>query len=284
MSSQESHIAERPEAALAAALERYRVLGWPSPHAVLVSGSGLSVDIGTPLREPMHLGEFLGLPVQGIEGHPLRVELVEALSGHPVLYFRGRLHGYQGHPTSVTVLPARLAGAFGARAFLQTNASGGVCPDSQRPGDLMLVTDQINLTGMTPLRGELPASWGPRFPIMLDAFDPRLLALARAKASELDIRVLEGVYAGLTGPAYETAAEARMLRTLGAHATGMSTVLEVIAARQMGVRCFALSLITNISATAESDHAEVLAIGRAAAERVQRLLGAMLGDASLYSS
>src|SRR5689334_1913143 len=119
MSSQELHLAERPEAALATALERYRALGWPSPHAVLVSGSGLSIDLGTPLREPMHLGEFLGIAVQGVEGHPLRVELLEVLPGHPVLYFRGRLHGYQGYPTSVTVLPARLAGALGAKTFLQ---------------------------------------------------------------------------------------------------------------------------------------------------------------------
>lgn len=283
MSSQHENEPERPAEALDAALARYRALGWPAPHAVLVSGSGLSVDLGTPLREPLHLGEFLGLPVSGIAGHPLRVELIEVAAGHPVLYFRGRLHGYQGHPTSITVLPARLAGALGAKALLQTNASGGVCPDEQEPGDLMLVTDQINLTGKTPLWGELPSAWGPRFPIMIDAFDPALLALARAKAAALDIRLLEGVYAGLSGPAYETPAEARMLRVLGAHATGMSTVLEVIAARQMNVRCFCLSLITNISATAESDHEEVLAIGRAAAARVQRLLGAMLGDASLYA-
>ncbi len=274
---------EQPEAVLEATLARYRALGWAAPHAVMVSGSGLAVDLGVHLQPPQPLSQFLGFPVRGIEGHPLSVELIEVAPGHPVLYFRGRLHGYQGHSPAVTVLPARLAGALGARVLLQTNASGGVRPETQRPGDLVLVRDHINLTGTTPLRGELPAAWGPRFPIMMGAYDSAVCALALEHAARLGVRLLDGVYAGLSGPAYETPAEVGMLRALGADVTGMSTVLEVIAARQMGVKCFCLSLITNIAATADSDHEEVLATGRAAAERVRLLLGALLADARLYS-
>ncbi|MEO8504316.1 MAG: purine-nucleoside phosphorylase [Acidobacteriota bacterium] len=264
------------------AVAHYGRLGWPKPRLALISGSGLSVDLGTPLHPPVSLGEILGQAVHGIEGHPLRVEIVEVLPGHPVLYFRGRVHGYQGHPPALTVLPVRLAAALGATGILLTNAAGGVCPERQRAGDLVLITDQINLTGTTPLLGDLPAEWGPRFPIMVDAYDHGMRRLALAKGRGLGIDLEEGVYAGLLGPAYETPAEARMLNLLGAHLTGMSTVLEVIAARQMGVRCFGLSLVTNIAATAEADHEEVLASGRAAALKVQRLLGAMLADPALY--
>ncbi len=140
---------------------------------------------------------------------------------------------------------------------------------------------------MSPLRGQLPPEWGPRFPDMTQAFDPRLAALARATAAGLGVPLAEGIYAGLAGPSYETPAEVRMLRTLGGDVTGMSTVLEVLAARHMGLACLGISLVANAAAgLAETplDHAEVLAAGAAAAGRLRALLAALLSDPTLLPS
>jgi purine-nucleoside phosphorylase len=164
-----------------------------------------------------------------------------------------------------------------------TNAAGGVRPEWPA-GTLAAVTDQLNLTGRNPLFGEPPAEWGPRFPDMLDAYDPALRALALEHATRLGIDLRAGVYAGLPGPSYETPAEVRMLRALGADLVGMSTVLEVIAARHLGLRCLVLSLVANPGAgvtPAPLTHEEVLDAGRAAAQRVRALLGAILADPRL---
>ena len=255
--------------------------GWPRPAAAVVAGSGLAVDLGAPVHGPIGLRELLPFTVHPVEGHPHRVELVEPRAGRPVLYFRGRLHSYQGYDADQTVFTVRLAGRLGASTLLLTNAAGGLRPD-HRPGRLMLVKDHMNLTGLNPLRGRLPAEWGPQFVEMVAAYDEELRRLARRRAEALGIGIEEGIYAGLAGPSYETPAEAAMLRSLGADAVGMSTVLEVIAARHLGLRCLGLSLITNVSATAGADHEEVLAAGRAAATDVQRLLAAMLEDDETY--
>jgi purine-nucleoside phosphorylase len=157
-------------------------------------------------------------------------------------------------------------------------------PESQAAGDLWLIRDHLNMTGMNPLFGvTLPAEWGPMFPEMAGAYDEGLRALAREKAAALGVALGEGVYVGLPGPSYETPAEVAMLRALGGDLVGMSTVLEVIAARHMAVRCFGLSLITNLAANAGGTHEEVLEIGRLAQERVQRLFSAMLADPRLIS-
>jgi purine-nucleoside phosphorylase len=270
------------ERTLAAAVEGWEKRGWPKPAAVVVSGSGLAVDLGTPVAGPLPLQDLLPFPVHAVEGHPLLVEVIAPSAGHPVLYFRGRLHSYQGYEPWQVVFPIRLAARLGARTLLLTNAAGGLKPESQRVGQLNLLSDHLNLSGINPLRGEIPAHWGPRFPEMVNAYDADLRRLATATAAGLGVRLGEAVYAGLAGPSYETPAEFGMLRTLGADQVGMSTVVEVIAARHMGLRCLALSLITNVSAQSGGDHDEVLAAGRAAAEDVRRILGALLLEAELY--
>jgi purine-nucleoside phosphorylase len=257
-------------------------LGWPRPDAVVVSGSGLAVDLGAPVAGPLPLQDLLPFPVAGILGHPLRVELLEPLPGRRVLYYRGRVHAYQGHSAAETVFQLRLAARLGARTALLTNAAGGLRPESQRPGDLWLIADHLNLSGANPLYGGgIPAAWGPTFPEMVGAYDRGLRQLARGHAERLGIALGEGVYVGLSGPSYETPAEVAMLRTLGGDLVGMSTVLEVIAAHHMGVRCLGLSLISNLAADEGGSHEEVLEMGRRAAERVQRLFTALLGDPRL---
>lgn len=268
---------------LADAVARWDALGWPRPALALVSGSGLGIDLGPPTHGPIPLADLLPFPIHPIAGHPHTVEILLPHPDRPVLYFRGRLHAYQGYDPHQVVFPIRLAALLGARALLLTNAAGGIDP-SLRPGDLVLLSDQINLTGLSPLRGQLPPSWGPRFPDMTQAFDPRLRALARATAQRLGIPLAEGVYLGLSGPSYETPAEVRMLRTLGAGVTGMSTVLEILAARPMGLACLGISLVSNAAAglsDALIDHDEVLAAGRAAAAHLQALLAALLADPAL---
>lgn len=272
-----------PARMLEEGLERWNRLGWPAPAALVVSGSGLSVDIGTPAHGPVPLGEIAPFPLRAVVGHTLTAELLMPAPGRPVLYCRGRIHGYQGYDAHQVVYVTRLARRLGAAILVQTNAAGGLDPD-YAPGDLVLIRDHLNLTGLNPLRGELPGDWGPQFPDMVDAYDPALRALAHEHARSLDQRLAEGVYAGLAGPSYETPAEVRMLRTLGADLGGMSTVLEVIAARHLGMRCLAMSLVTNPAAgvTGEPlDHEEVLAAGRAAAGRVARLLAALIADPRL---
>jgi purine-nucleoside phosphorylase len=266
------------------AVEAWDRRGWPRPEAALVSGSGLAVDLGRPIVDPIPLQELLPFPVAGILGHPLRVDLLEPQPGRRLLYYRGRVHAYQGHTGSETVFQIRLAARLGAKVVLLTNAAGGLRPESQKAGDLWLIRDHLNLTGMNPLfAAQLPAEWGPMFPEMTGAYDDGLRALAKERAAALGIALGEGVYVGLSGPSYETPAEVAMLRTLGGDLVGMSTVLEVIAARHMGVRCFALSLVTNLAANAGGTHEEVLEMGRLAAERVQRLFGSMLADPRLFS-
>jgi purine-nucleoside phosphorylase len=148
----------------------------------------------------------------------------------------------------------------------------------------VLIKDHLNLTGLNPLRGQLPPEWGPRFPDMTNAYDPRLRELTLAVAGSLGIPLTEGIYAGLAGPSYETPAEVRMLRLLGGDVTGMSTVLEVIAAHHMGVRCLCVSMVSNPGAGLSDvtvTHQEVLAAGRAAAGNLRELLGAVLAAPGL---
>ena len=267
-------------------MERWQRRDWPRPDILVVSGSGLGVSLGEPVAGALALEEILPFPVHPVEGHPHRVELLRPGSGRHALYQRGRLHAYQGYSAAETVFVVRLAALLGARTLLLTNSAGGIHPD-QRAGELAVIRDHLNLTGLNPLRGSLPPTWGPRFPDLTEAYDRRLAELAHRHAGELGIPLGEVVYAGVAGPSYETPAEVRMLRALGADAVGMSTVLEVIAARHLGMRCLGFSLVANLAAGVAPrplDHREVLAAGEAAAGRIQALLGALLAAPELVEA
>jgi purine-nucleoside phosphorylase len=265
------------------AVARWRTLGRPAPDIALVAGSGLSVELGSPVAGPEPLAEWLPFPVLPVPGHRHELELLEIPDGRCVLYFRGRIHGYQGYAPGEVVFPIRFAALLGAKVLLMTNAAGGVRPQWQA-GTLAAISDQLNLTGTSPLFGAPPAAWGARFPDMADAFDPGFRKLAKQVARAIGVDLEEGVYAGLNGPSYETPAEVRMLQTLGADLVGMSTVHEIIAARHLGMKCLVLSLVANPAAgvtDAPLHHEEVLAAGRAAAERIKALLWALLADPGL---
>ena len=212
-----------------------------------------------------------GFPEATVPGHAATVRSVEAPGGRRVLTFLGRVHGYEGHGPETVVHAVRTAHAAGCSVVVLTNAAGGI-REGLAVGQPVLIADHLNLTGRSPVAGPMPATGlPPRFVDLTDAYSGRLRDLAR----EVEPSLTEGVYAGLPGPHYETPAEIRMLRTLGADLVGMSTVWETIAARHLGLEVLGLSLVTNLAAGVGGvplDHDEVLAAGRAAAERMGDLL------------
>lgn len=245
-----------------------------TPVVGVVLGSGLGAW-AERLEEHVVLpySEIPFMPVSTVVGHAGKLWIGLA-NGVPVACLQGRVHLYEGHSPERAVFGARLLARLGCRAALLTNAAGGTRPTFQ-PGDLMLLRDHLNLTGQNPLIGPNEAGLGPRFPDMTHAYDRRIAALAREAASDAGVPIHEGIYAGLLGPSYETPAEIAMMRTLGADAVGMSTVHEVIALRHMGVRCGAMSCITNLAAGLSPtplDHAEVEATAQASRERFTALL------------
>ena len=265
------------------AVEAWKRRGWPLPDVMVVSGSGLAADLGRRVEGPHFWADLLPFPVDGIEGHPLTVELLQPVPGRVVLSSRGRLHAYQGYTLPQVVFTIRLARLLGASVLVMTNSSGGLDP-AMAPGDLVLLTDHLNLTGANVLHGAFPPAWGPQFPDMSAAYDPQLRRLIQDSAAEQQLEVREGVYAGVAGPSYETPAEIRMLRTLGADLVGMSTVQEVIAAHHMGMRCACVSAVSNPAAGVTDevlDHGDVIQRGRAAGEKLARLLGQLLQHPNL---
>jgi purine-nucleoside phosphorylase len=255
----------------AAAIER----ALPLPPAVaIVLGSGLSGLAGEVTdATTLPYASIPGLPPATVPGHDGALT-VGRLRGVPVLAFRGRAHLYEGHTPNDVVRSVRIAHALGARTLVLTNAAGGIRADLG-PGSLMRITDHLNLTGGTPLLGALGRTLGPRFPDMSDPYDSALGEVLHARAKARGITLAEGVYAGLLGPSYETKAEVRMLRTLGADAVGMSTVLETLAARHVGLRVAAVSVISNHAAglqTATLDHKEVEQVANAVGPRLALLL------------
>jgi len=227
------------------------------PRALVVLGSGLEGVVGsTQVAATVPFDEVPGFPPPTVEGHAGRFVL--GMAGHaPVLMMQGRVHLYEGRSPATVVLAVRAARLMGAEILVVTNAAGGVNPQFE-PGDIMLITDHLNLTGSSPLVGPNIDELGPRFPGMTDAYDPDLQTLARTVALEQAVELQEGTYAGLLGPTFETPAEVAMLRTLGADAVGMSTVHEVIAARHASMRVLGMSLITNVAAGQKHGHEEVL--------------------------
>ncbi len=236
-------------------------------------GSGLS-SVADGMEDPVDIpiAAIPGLVASTVPGHTAQLR-VGTIGGKRVLAQLGRIHLYEGHePADVTRL-VEVAALVGASTFVVTNAAGGLEP-SWTPGDLMIITDHLNLTGTSPLIG-LIRDDAPVFLDMGAAYDPELRSLAVEVAGEQDVELREGVYAGLRGPAYETPAEVAMLRTLGAQAVGMSTVLEVIAARARELRVLGISSITNVHGEGvATSHEEVLDVGAGAAAR---LAGVLLG-------
>lgn len=219
-----------------------------------------------------------GMPQPGVAGHAGEAR-IGTLHGRRVVAFSGRFHLYEGRATSEVIYPVLIAAHAGAQTIVLTNAAGGVNPE-YAPGDLMLIVDQLNLTGTSPLIGsDLLPGQDARFIDMLDAYAPHLRELARHMASEYQITLHDGVYAGLAGPAYETPAEARYLRTIGADAVGMSTVLETIAARALGRDVVGFSLITNVHGNgAPTSHEEVLEASKRNAENVARMIEGIVAN------
>lgn len=224
-------------------------------------------------------GDVSGMPTSGVAGHAGRF-VIGSLAAVPVIAMQGRVHLYEGHSPDRVAFGVRVMAALGARALIVTNAAGGIAP-GLAAGSLMLIDDHLNLTGRNSLVGVNDDALGPRFPDMTHAYDRELIALCKVAARTLGIPLAQGVYAGVLGPSYETPAEVRMLRTLGADAVGMSTVLEVIAARHMGVRCLGISCITNAAAGLSDQalsHDDVQDVAHAAAERLESLVLAVVAQ------
>ena len=244
------------------------------PELGMVLGSGLG-SLADELVDSVSIpfAEIPGWPPPTAPGHAGRL-ILGRLDGVPVVCLQGRLHVYEGNSPRLVVEPVLLMGRLGARRVLLTNAAGGVNPDFG-PGTLMLISDHINLTGLSPLIGPNDASIGPRFPDLVNAWSRDLRGLMRRAAADESIAVEEGIYIGLLGPTYETPAEVKMLRTLGADAVGMSTVLEAAAARWAGIELVGVSLVTNFGAGVTGEplnHEEVLAAGEEAGPRFTLLV------------
>ena len=218
-----------------------------SPAVGVVLGSGLG-GFADALEDAVEVPyeDIPGWPVATAIGHAGTL-VVGSFGGVPVAVMRGRAHLYEGLSPAKVVFGIRVLGLLGVRTLVLTNAVGAI-DDRLRPGQLALISDHINLQGQSPLVGPNDESLGPRFPDMSDAYDPELRAAAREAAGRLGLDLGEGVYAAWLGPAFETPAEIRMLRTLGADLVGMSVAPEVLAARHMGIRCLAISCVTNLAA------------------------------------
>ncbi|TDB38791.1 MAG: purine-nucleoside phosphorylase [Actinobacteria bacterium] len=242
------------------------------PRVAVVLGSGLSglADVASDAAVVPY-GELSGFPrVGSVVGHAGKL-VVGMLGGVPVLLFQGRAHQYQGVSAFDAAYPTRLAAGLGCDTLVVTNAAGGVVP-RLAVGDLVVISDHLNLMGTNPLTGWPGPDGGFPFIPMRDAYDPVLRATMLDVAARQGVRLIEGVYAGLLGPSYETPAEVAMLAGMGADIVGMSTVPEVIAARALGLRVLGMSLVTNAAAGVGLSHAEVLEAGEKAAARLQRLV------------
>jgi purine-nucleoside phosphorylase len=260
-------VAVEPRLAKAVEMVRSRCAAAPMVGVVLGSGLGGFADSLTGATR-FGYAEIPGLLPAKVPGH-LGALTVGSVGGTTAACLSGRVHSYEGHAPADVVIGCRLLAALGCTSVLLTNAAGGI-GEALTPGSLMLIDDHLNLTGQNPLTGTPEP-----FVDMTNAYDAELAGAARRAARELGVTLHEGVYAGLLGPSYETPAEIRMLRTLGAHAVGMSTVLEVIALRGLGVRVGAVSCITNFAAglsPAKLEHRDVASVARSASSSFDALL------------
>lgn len=253
------------------------------PQIALILGSGmgpLAEEIASPVIIPY--ADIPHFPPSGVEGHAGRL-VIGRLQGRAVMAMQGRAHYYEGHAMQTVTFPIRVMQALGVRMLIVTNAAGGL-NDSFRVGDLMLITDHINLTGIAghnPLRGPNLEPFGPRFPDMVAPYDLDLQEKARQAAREAGFPLREGVYINVAGPSFETPAEIRFLRLIGGDAVGMSTAPEVVVARHGGMRVLGISGIANIAITdpasgGQTTHEEVLAGSKVIAPKLIALVKGVL--------
>ena len=242
------------------------------PETAIILGTGLS-GLAAQVEDPLVLPyeAIPGFPTSTVEAHAGRLVL-GTLEGRRVAVMQGRTHGYEGYALDDVTFPVRVLRALGAERMLVSNVSGGVNP-LWSPGDLVLITDHINLLGDNPLVGPNIESIGPRFPDMSEAYDRTLCDLAREEALRQGIQLREGVYVAVPGPCLETAAEYRMLRAMGADMVGMSTVPEVLVARHSGMQVLGFSIITNLCLPDVLEPADIGTIVRVASEAEPSLTG-----------
>jgi purine-nucleoside phosphorylase len=251
------------------------------PMVGIILGSGLN-DLANSVEHAVHIpySDLPNFPVSTVHGHAGRF-VMGVLEGKPVLVMQGRVHYYEGYSMGQVTLPVRVMQRLGIPNMIVTNAAGGVHPDFE-PGDVMLITDQLNLMGMSglnPLMGPNLDEIGTRFPDMSQPYDRAYCDLARKIAKENNILLREGVYAGLSGPSFESPADLRFLRLAGADAVGMSTVPEVIIARHGNMRVLGLSGISNkanLDGSTETTHEEVIEAGKVITPKVEKIIRAFL--------
>ncbi|MBS3809644.1 MAG: purine-nucleoside phosphorylase [Desulfobacterales bacterium] len=228
----------------AAGYLRSRISG--SPQIGLMSGTGLGQSIGgIDVESDIGYEEIVNFPVSTVQSHAGRL-ISGRLHGRNLLVMQGRFHLYEGYSSRMVTFPVRVMQALGVHTLIVTNASGGLSPEFEA-GDIMAITDHINLTGENPLVGPNNEDWGIRFPDMSEVYSPELIRLAAEAAEKNGISMKNGVYVGLKGPSLETPAETRFIRQIGADAVGLSTVQEVIAAVHANMRILGLSIITNVN-------------------------------------
>jgi purine-nucleoside phosphorylase len=252
-----------------------------APKFGIILGSGLS-DVAAAVTEATVLPykELPQWPVSTVVGHVGQL-VIGTLEGQPVLVMQGRIHFYEGYSMAHITLPVRVMQRMGIEFMIVTNAAGGVNPEFS-PGDVMLITDNLNLMGMSgqnPLMGPNLDEIGPRFPDMSQSYDKELSEIARKVAREKGITLQEGVYCGLSGPSFESPADLRFLRMAGADAVGMSTVPEVIVARHGGVRVLGLSGISNkanLDGSTVTTHEEVIQAGKVIAPKMETIIRGVL--------
>jgi purine-nucleoside phosphorylase len=255
-----------------------------SPEYAIILGSGLGSLADDVKAEAILSAETIpGWPVSTVPGHKGRL-IFGTLEGKKVLVLQGRVHYYEGYEMDQVTLPIRIMHLLGVQSLIVTNAAGAIHPD-YNPGDLMLITDHLSIltmSGISPLRGPNLDEFGPRFPDMSQAYDRKLLEIAREAAKKCDGKVYEGVYACLGGPSFETPADLRFLRVAGADAVGMSTVPEVIVARHSGMRVLGISGISNkanLDGNTVTTHEEVLAAGKVIVPRLETIIRGVLRKA-----
>jgi purine-nucleoside phosphorylase len=257
-----------------------------APRVGMILGSGLGSFADTLAgARKISFADIPGFAASTVVGHA--GNLVHGTAhGVPVVAMQGRIHYYEGHDIAKVIFPARVLVALGCKTLIITNAAGGLDP-AMSPGDLVVLRDHLNLLGVSPLRGPNDDSLGPRFPDMSEVYDRKLRAIAADAGKSIGLRLREGVYAALPGPSYETPAEIKMLRTLGADLVGMSTVPEAIAARHMGARVLGISCVTNLAAgiaTHTLSHDEVTETAARVRGQFEKLLGEILARVAKESA